>query len=137
VLSDAIDPIDLESRQRDTPARTAADIVVDPEVEIRSPVTGTVKRAGSYTLYCDHRDDFVVIEPDDHPGWEVKVLHMTGVQVRPGHRVVAGETVLAPRPHKLPFDSQVDETTAPPPWPHVHIEVVDPAIPDRPGPPCR
>jgi hypothetical protein len=44
--------------------------------------------------------------------------------------------VLAPRPTKLPVASQVDDTTASPPWPHVHIEVVDPSIPDRPGPGC-
>lgn len=136
VLPTAADPIDLESRERDTPARTAADVVSDPEVEIRAPVTGRVLRAGTYTLYCDHRDDFAVIEPDDRPGWEVKVLHMNGVRVRPGDRVLAAETVLAPRPRQLPFDSQVDETTAPPHWPHVHIEVVDPTIKDRPGPGC-
>jgi hypothetical protein len=136
LLPDVIDPIDLETRERDTGARTAADVVVDPDVEIRAPITGRVKRSGSYVLYCDYRDDFVVIEPDDHPGWEVKVLHIAGVQVRAGDRVQAGETVLAPRPTRLPFDSQVDEVTAPPPWPHVHIEVVDPSIPDRPGPGC-
>jgi hypothetical protein len=62
------------------------------------------------------------------------VLHMTGLRVRPGDRVVAGETVLADRAHKLPFESQVDEITAEPAWPHVHVEVVDPSIPDRPSP---
>jgi hypothetical protein len=135
-LPTAADPRTLESRDRENPPRGAADVVVDPDVEIRSPVTGTVKRAGSYTLYCKYRDDFVVIEPDERPGWEVKVLHITGVQVRAGNRVVAGETVLAPRAHQLPFESQVDEASAPPSWPHVHVEVIDPSIPDRPGPGC-
>lgn len=133
-LPTAADPITLESRGRGTGSRTAADVVTDPEVEIRAPVTGTVKRAGSYVLYCDKRDDYAVIEPDQHPGWEVKILHISGVQVRAGDRVVAGETVLAPRPTQLPFESQVDETTAAPPWPHVHIEVVDPSIPNKPSP---
>jgi hypothetical protein len=87
---------------------------------------------GTYVLYCKHSDDFVVIEPDDHPGWQVKVLHIDGLQVRPGARVRAGETVLAPRATQLPFQSQVDEVTASPAWPHVHIEVIDPTIPDRP-----
>ena len=132
----AASPTTLESRDRDTPPRGAADIVSDPDVEVRAPVTGRVKRAGTYTLYCKYRDDFVVIEPDERPGWEVKVLHIAGVRVRAGDRVIAGETVLAPRPHKLPFDSQVDEVTAPPAWPHMHVEVVDPSIPDRPGPGC-
>lgn len=135
-LPTAADPVTLESRDRDTPPRGSADIVSDPEVEIRAPVTGRVKRAGTYTLYCKYSDDYAVIEPDERPGWEVKVIHIDGVRVRAGDRVVAGETVIAGRPTRLPFESQVDETTAPPPWPHVQVEVVDPSIPDRPGKGC-
>lgn len=123
----------LETRERGTGARTAADIVVRPDTEIRAPVTGTVKRAGGYILYCDHQDDFVVIEPDERPGWEVKLLHIDGVQVRAGDRVDAGVTLIAPRATVLPFESQVDELTAAPSWPHVHLEIVDPSIPDRPS----
>ena len=131
---EAARPIVLESRQRGTGSQTAADIVVSPDAEIRAPVTGTVLRAGSYVLYCEHRDDYAVIEPDARPGWEVKVLHIDGVQVQAGQRVEAGATVLAPKPTPLPFASQVDDHTASPAWPHVHIEVVDPTIPDRPSP---
>jgi hypothetical protein len=136
VLATAADPITLQTRDRGTGDRTAADVVSDPDVEVRAPVTGRVLRSGGYTLYCKYRDDFVVIEPDDHPGWEVKVLHINGVLVHKGDRVTAAETVLAPRPARLPFRSDVDDTTAPPPWPHVHVEVVDPSIPDRPSPGC-
>ncbi len=132
-LPGAADPVTLQGRQRDTASRTAADVVVDPDVEIRSPVSGRVLHAGTYVLYCDHSDDFVVIAPDDRPGWEVKVLHIDGVAVRSGARVRAGETVLAPRPTRLPFESQVEEVTARPAWPHVHIEVIDPSIRDRPS----
>ena len=127
--------VTLEARERGTGARTAADVVVDPAAEIRAPVTGRVKRAGTYVLYCKHSDDYVVIAPDDRPGWEVKILHIDGVRVRAGDRVVAGRTVLAPRATQLPFESQVDELrTVDPAWPHVHIEVVDPTIPNRPSP---
>ena len=137
-LPSAVFPTMLEDRERDTGGAGAADVVVDPETEIRSPVTGRVKRAGTYVLYCKHSDDYVVIEPDDRPGWEVKILHIDGVRVRAGNRVVAGQTVLAPRATQLPFESQVDEVrTAEPAWPHVHIEVVDPTVRDRPtGPAC-
>lgn len=137
-LPSAVAPTMLEDRERDTGGAGAADIVVDPDTEIRSPVTGRVKRAGTYVLYCRHSDDYVAIEPDDRPGWEVKMLHIDGVQVRAGDRVVAGQTVLAPRATQLPFESQVDEVrTADPAWPHVHIEVVDPTVRDRPtGPGC-
>ncbi|MEQ8842940.1 MAG: hypothetical protein RIB98_18335 [Acidimicrobiales bacterium] len=126
--------VTLESRSRSTGSRTAADIVVRPEAEIRSPVTGTVVRAGTYVLYCDHSDDFVVIEPDSAPGWEVKVFHIDGVMVSAGDRVEAGVTVIAPRPTRLPFESQVDEFAFEPSTPHVHVEVIDPSIPDIPTP---
>jgi biotin carboxyl carrier protein len=132
-LPTATQPRTLDSRERDTGARGAADIVADPDAEIRAPVTGRVKRGGSYVLYCDHRDHFVVIEPDGRPGWEVKVLHIADLFVGTGDRVEAGVTVIAPGPTRLPFESQVDETTADPAWPHVHVEVVDPSIPDRPS----
>ena len=123
----------LEARERATTGRTAADVVVDPDGEIRSPVSGRVLSAGTYVLYCDYRDDFVVIQPDDRPAWQVKVLHIDGVAVRQGGRVSAGETVLAPRATRLPFASQVEETAAQPAWPHVHIEVIDPSIRDIPS----
>jgi biotin carboxyl carrier protein len=125
----------LEDRQRDTHPQGAADIVADPAAEIRAPVTGTVIRGGPYVLYCEYSDNFLVIEPDAHPGWEVKILHIGATFVGRGDHVVAGETVIAPGPTQLPFESQVDELrTADPAWPHVHIEVVDPTIPDRPTP---
>jgi len=125
--------VTLESRSRNTGSRTAADIVVDPEIEIRSPVTGTVIRGGTYVLYCDYSDDFVVIEPDAAPGWEVKMFHIDGLMVSAGERVIAGVTVLASRATRLPFESQVDEFTAEPSNPHVHVEVIDPSIPDIPS----
>ena len=134
-LDTAVNPLVLESRERDTPSTTATDIVLAPDGAIRAPVTGTVKRAGGYTLYCKYRDDFLVVAPDAAPHLEVKVLHIDGVQVRAGQRVTAGETLVAPRPTPLPFVSQVDEVaTAAPAWPHIHVEVVDPSIKDRPTP---
>ncbi|MDQ4130021.1 MAG: M23 family metallopeptidase [Actinomycetota bacterium] len=134
----ASDPITLESRGRGTGSRTASDVVVDPQVEIRVPVSGTVIRSGNYALYCKYADQFAVIDPDGHRGWEVKVLHVEGLRLEPGDRVKAGVTVLAGRARKLPFRSQIDDYTAEPSWPHVHIEVIDPAIPDRrpPGGGC-
>ena len=127
----------MESRDRDTTARGAADIVVEPAREIRAPVTGTVIRAGTYTLYCDHVDQYAVIEPDARPGWEVKVLHIEGLSVAKGQRVEAGVTRVAAHARVLPFPSQVEDYTGLPPWPHVHVEVVDPTVPDRPtGPGC-
>ncbi len=123
----------LDDRGRDTGSAGAADVVVDPSLEVRSPVTGRVVRGGTYTLYCDHVDEFLVVEPDARPGWEVKVLHVVGLQVAVGDRVEAGVTPVASRARVLPFASQVDERTGTPAWPHVHVEVVDPAVVDRPS----
>lgn len=135
VMPMSVRPATLETRERGTGSRTAADVVADPSVEIRSPVSGTVKRGGSYILYCDHRDYYVVIAPDAAPDWEVKVLHMVDLVVAVGQRVEAGATVLSSGPRPLPFESQVDELTrVAPAWPHVHIEVVDPSVPDKPNP---
>lgn len=134
-LPSAVAPVTMEARERLAASRTAADVVIDPVVEVRAPVTGTVKRAGTYVLYCEYSDDYAVIEPDARPGWEVKILHIDRVRVGTGDRVVAGETVIARGPTPLPFESQVDElTTASTAWPHVHIEVIDPAIPNVPSP---
>ena len=44
-LPGAVSPTTLEDRERDTGRQGAADVVVDPATEIRSPVTGRVKRA--------------------------------------------------------------------------------------------
>lgn len=124
----------LEDRSRDTVPTGAADVVVDPAVEIRSPVSGRVISANTYRLYCKYSDDLVFIAPDERPDWQVKVFHIDGFRVRPGQRVEAGVTVLAARATVLPFESQVEERSARPVWPHVHIEVVDPSVPDRPSP---
>jgi hypothetical protein len=124
-------------RGRDTTPRGAADLVVEPDRALRVPVTGTVIRAGTYTLYCDHVDQYAVIEPDARPGWEVKVLHIEGLVLAKGQRVEAGVTALAAKARVLPFPSTVEDDTGTPAWPHVHIEVVDPSVPDRPtGPGC-
>lgn len=122
----------MSSRGRNTGLNTAADIVAEPGVAIVSPTTGTVVRGGSYVLYCKYTDNFLVIEPDDFPGYEVKLLHFQGLTVGAGDRVEAGVTVIGSGPTQLPFRSQVDEhsTTK---WPHVHIEVVDTSIPDKPN----
>lgn len=120
----------MNSRNRGTDRRGAIDIVVEPTTTITSPVTGTVARAGGYTLYCRYSDGFVVINPDSNPNLEVKLLHIQDVSVRAGQRVEAGDPVAA-NATTFPFRSQIDDLTGEPSWPHVHIEVVDPSIPRR------
>ncbi len=122
----------MGSRGRGTVATGAVDIVSEPGTPITAPISGTVARAGSYTLYCRYRDGFVVINPDGRPDLEVKLLHIQQVAVSAGDRVEAGDVVAA-HATAFPFRSQIDDLTAEPSWPHVHIEVVDPSIPRKPS----
>jgi len=122
----------MDSRGRGTDRQGAADIAVEPATDIVAPISGTVARAGNYTLYCRYRDGFIVINPDGRPDLEVKLLHIQGVAVRAGQRVEAGQVVAA-NATLFPFRSQIDRLTGEPSWPHVHIEVVDPSIPRKPS----
>lgn len=133
-LPTAVRPSTLRTRARGTQPQTAADVVVQPGTQVRAPVSGTVVKAGPYRLYCAYDDQTVEIVPDSHPAWKVVVLHLQGVVVTAGQHVDAGVTPIAQQAHQLPFPSQVDRLkTASPAWPHVHIEVDDPAIPDKPS----
>lgn len=123
----------LDDRARNTDRQGAADVESDPAGEVRAPVSGVVKSGGTYTLYCKYTDAFLVIAPDDHPGWEVKLLHITGLDVRTGERVVAGQTKVAEHPTRLPFASDVEDYSVAPVWPHVHLEVDDPSVKNPPG----
>lgn len=130
-----IEAFTLDDRGRETDRQGSADVVVDPETEIRAPVSGTVISSGSYVLYCNNFDYYLNIEPDDHPGWKVRMLHLAELTVGTGDRVEVGQTVVATKARQLPFASQVDDIrTADPAWPHVHMEVVDPSIPNVPNP---
>jgi hypothetical protein len=134
VLPTAVEPTTLNTRDRGHGSRTAVDVVSDPFDVVRAPVSGVVVTAGPYQLYCSHHDDTVVIVPDGHPTWRVRVLHIDGVRVVPGWRVEAGITPIAARPRRLPFRSQIDRlAAASPSWPHVHVEVDDDTIPDTPS----
>jgi hypothetical protein len=133
-LPTAVRATTLATRARGHGPHTAVDVVSDPMDAVRAPVSGTVVAAGGYQLYCAHHDDTVVIVPDGHPTWSVRVLHIDGVRVVPGWRVEAGVTVIAARPRPLPFRSQIDRlASAQPAWPHVHVEVDDDAVPDTPS----
>jgi hypothetical protein len=126
----------MASRGRGTSLTGAIDVATEPDTAITSPVSGVVARAGSYTLYCRYTDGYIVINPDERPDLEVKILHVQGVAVRSGDRVETGQFV-ADHATLFPFQSQIDALTGEPSWPHVHIEVVDPSIPrNRSGGSC-
>jgi len=131
VAINGLDTMLLATRNRGTPARSAADIVLPPGEPLRAPVTGTVVSSTTYVLYCEHQDKLVYIEPDGLPGWQVRLFHVKGETPPVGARVIAGETIVATEgANPLPFESQIDKFTAEPSWPHTHVEVVDTTVPD-------
>ena len=90
---------------------------------VRSPVTGEVVEAESYSLYGQHPDQLVTILPEDRSDLHVVLLHLEDVDVEEGDRVEAGTTEIAGSARRLPFSSQVDRETEPDAWPHAHLEV--------------
>jgi hypothetical protein len=115
----------MHSRGRDTPATSAADVMLRKGTAVLSPVTGVVARVRRYRLYRTYPDVRVEITPDSAPQRRVVMLHLGAVGLARGDAVEASVTVIG-APRRLPFESQVDRY-APGRYPHVHLEVKDAA----------
>ncbi|MBW3663795.1 MAG: M23 family metallopeptidase [Actinobacteria bacterium] len=111
----------MSSRGRPHAATSAVDIVPADGEPVLSPVTGTVVRAEAYDLYGKYPDNRVEIVPDGRPDLTVTMLHVWKLRVKPGERVIAGESAIAKAATKFPFNSHVDVYAGGHP-PHVHIE---------------
>jgi murein DD-endopeptidase MepM/ murein hydrolase activator NlpD len=117
----------LPSRGRGSPATSAVDIALVDDQPVRSPVSGTVTKVESYSLYGRYPDRRIIIRPHEAPQVRVVMLHVTGVRVEAGQQVEGGVTEIARGARRFPFRSQVDAETAPHSWPHVHYEVKVPS----------
>lgn len=113
----------LSSRGRPTSATSALDIAIPPDTPVLSVVTGTVADVDGFYLYGRYADARLEIVPDGRPDLRVVIIHVDGVLVAAGDRVVAGETVIAERSTQFPFTSQIDRHIPGPPGPHIHVEV--------------
>jgi hypothetical protein len=113
-----------DSRGRDTPATSAADLVLRPDTEVLAPVSGRVSRVKTYRLYSRYRDVRIVIRPEGVPDRRVTLLHLARVPVEQGDRVEASVTPLGVV-RGFGFESQVDRYVRGR-YPHVHLEVKDP-----------
>jgi hypothetical protein len=114
-----------DTRGRDTPATSAADVVVEQGAQIVAPVTGVVTDVERYRLYGRYRDVQVEIRPRGVPDRRVVLLHLERVRVARGDLVEASVTPIGVV-RRLPFESQVDRYVRGR-YPHVHMEVKDPA----------
>jgi hypothetical protein len=111
----------MDSRGRSAPATSAVDVVLPRRTPVLAPVTGTVRNVKGYRLYRRYPDIRVAIAPDADPRRRVVVIHLRGVTLQRGDRVVASTTVIG-RVRSFPFRSQVDRYVRGS-SPHVHIEV--------------
>lgn len=117
----------LSSRGRVDGPTTAVDVVIEDDQPILSPVDGTVTDVREYQLYSQYPDTRIEIQPDAAPHLRIVMIHVTGVSAEAGDRVVAGRSILAAGPNRFSFSSHIDRYLDPERWPHVHIEVKDPA----------
>jgi biotin carboxyl carrier protein len=111
----------MSSRGRPHAATSAVDIVPGEGDLILSPVTGTVVKTEHYDLYGKYPDNRVEIVPDGRPDLTITMLHVWRLRVKPGERVVAGESAIAKGATRFPFTSHIDAYAGGHP-PHVHIE---------------
>lgn len=113
------------SRGRANGSTSAVDVVLAPDQQVLSPVSGTVVEVKPYLLYGSHEDFRIELRPDDAPDRGVVLIHVEEVAVRAGDHVVVGD-LLAARARTFPFSAVVDRQTAPERFGHVHIEVKQP-----------
>jgi hypothetical protein len=122
----------MDTRGRPTGATTSVDIVVPSHSEVRSPVTGVVAGVVPYRLYCKYPDYQVLIEPAGRPDLLVMVLHITGVPVAEGDRVIGGVTPIGTSWGNDAPDSQENDYFDDQ-YPHVHVELEAAASVGVPG----
>ena len=114
-----------DTRGRQTPATSAADVVVPRGADVFAPVTGIVTGLRHYRLYRRYPDVRVEITPALAPDRLVVLLHLDAVAVHRGQQVDASVTKIG-SVRGFPFESQVDRYIRGG-YPHVHLEVKDPA----------
>lgn len=74
---------------------TAADMGANPGTPVWSPVSGTVVNVRPYLLYDKYEDYEIHIRPEGREDVDVVLIHVDGVKVRAGDRVLGGVTQLA------------------------------------------
>jgi hypothetical protein len=101
---------------------TAADCAVPRKTVVLAPVDGVVTNVRHYKLYGYIDDLRLEIKPDGAPRLRVVMIHITGVKVKKGQRVVGGVTPVAVV-RRLPFVSTINRFVPVKNVDHVHIQV--------------
>ena len=106
---------------------TSVDVGARAGTVVYAPVTGTVVKIRTYSLF-DLIDDYELhIQSPDHPELDIVVLHIDKLTVEVGDKVVAGCTRIAVvRDIGDVIDNNLSNFTEPPdPGNHCHVQVND------------
>jgi hypothetical protein len=114
---------------------TSVDVGALAGTDVYAPVTGTVVKIKSYSLY-GLLDDFEIhIQSRDHPGLDVVMLHVEDLSIKEGDQVIGGATRIAKiRAIGAVIDNNLANFTAPgDPGDHCHVQVNDATREDYKG----
>ncbi len=109
----------MPSRGREGAATSAVDVVLPAGEDVLAPISGRVVKVVDYLLYDEHPDIQIEIVPDGRPDLVMTIFHVSGVTVREGQHVDAGD-VIADSARVFQFVAQVEQWGS---GPHVDIRV--------------
>lgn len=114
---------------------TSADVGAAVGSTVVSPVDGTVIKVKPYKLYNKWDDYEIHIQPEGHPELDVVLIHIDGLEVEVGDKVLGGITPLAvirrlddKEPMQLRSYTPLGDGGN-----HVHVQVNDTTNPDYKG----
>ena len=114
---------------------TSVDVGAVAGTVVYAPITGTVVKIKTYSLYGLLDDYEIHIQSPDHPELDVIVLHIDNLMIKVGDEVIGGCTRIAlVRDMGYIIDSNLMNFTMPPdPGNHCHVQVNDATREDYPG----
>ena len=114
---------------------TAVDVGTKAGTVAYAPVTGTVVKIKTYSLFGLIDDYELHIQNPDHPELDVVVLHIDNLKVKVGDKVFGGCTPIATVRNigDVVDNNLVNFTKQPDPGNHCHVQVNDATREDYPG----
>jgi biotin carboxyl carrier protein len=106
---------------------TAVDVGAATGTDVYAPISGTVVKIKSYSLFGQIDDYEIHIQSPDHPELDIVMLHIDDLAVRVGDTVKGGCTRMAKiRDIAVAIDNNLANFTAPDePGNHCHVQVND------------
>jgi biotin carboxyl carrier protein len=117
------------------PEMSSVDVGASAGTDVYAPVSGTVVKIKTYSLYGILEDYEVHIQVPDHPEWDIVLLHIDNLSIEVGDKVRAGSTRIARiRDIGWAIDNNLSNFTAPgDTGNHCHMQVNDATREDYQG----